>query len=512
MSLPKVAKTPLLACKNLGVALRKQLFIAFVVLTLFSCATSGLQMQKTDREYGIQIDAGSSGTRLYVYSWTRKQAAKTIYPASQVGWNIENRPGLATYGKNRSRIQRMFRPLLLFASNILKREGLNLQELTNVPVFLGATAGMRLLHPDDAHLIMSNVRRELKRSIFRFENEWARVLSGEEEGVFGWITVNYLLKRLNVDSSGTVGTIDLGGASTQITLHPPEDILANFFPLRLNSMVHNLYTHSYLYYGNDEARNIFERNLLSQPGSAGSKDNPCWPSGYVRSVGDIKLKGTSSWEACKNAARELFESDQIPCKHSDGTRCGILGVYQPSFQGVVRIYAMSYFYYVYLFFDLDDEASLSRLAERASSICSKKFSDFVDYVDGRPVKVQDHDRMLNFCFGAAYVIGLLHEGLHFPLDNTPIVVVDKLNDSDISWAFGSMLWHANVLNMERINGISWLSLAEDYTSQYVQLPRLMLMLFCVETALLIYFFVFFITKKSWCKSKPTDGRGVYETL
>eukprot|EP00511_Aplanochytrium_stocchinoi_P003745 CAMPEP_0204840702 /NCGR_PEP_ID=MMETSP1346-20131115/38601_1 /ASSEMBLY_ACC=CAM_ASM_000771 /TAXON_ID=215587 /ORGANISM="Aplanochytrium stocchinoi, Strain GSBS06" /LENGTH=451 /DNA_ID=CAMNT_0051978269 /DNA_START=237 /DNA_END=1589 /DNA_ORIENTATION=+ len=446
------------------------LFLLFVPVPVANAKFSLLQplvgnreLNVEQRSYGIQIDAGSSGTRLHVYTWPAEHHYRTIYPASQLGWNVENRPGISHYGRNYSMVEEKLGELLSFAKRLFKHEGLSESQLKKVPIFLGATAGMRVLHPADADSIMMNAGRVLKSSGFHFEEDWARILSGEEEGVFGWITVNYLLKRLAGHSRETVGTIDLGGASTQVTLHPPESILANFFPLRLSAMAHDLYTHSYLYYGNDQARNYYEKSIVIKAevgklldGQSNVKDkkleNPCWPVGYSRKVEGRKVKGTGNWKACMKATDKVIRSGKVPCKHSDGTRCGILGVYQPKIFGVSKVYAMSYFYYVYLFFELEHTGSLEQLSQKAEPICSLSYSKFVQYVDGRHPKVNSHDLMMNFCFGAAYVISLLHEGLHFPIQNTSIIVVEQIEENDISWAFGSMLWHANLLNEE---GSGW---------------------------------------------------------
>lgn len=52
------------------------------------------------------------------------------------------------------------------------------------------------------------------------------MLSGEEEGAFGWLGVN---AAMGISSSkDTAGVLDLGGASSQITFIPQEtSILAN---------------------------------------------------------------------------------------------------------------------------------------------------------------------------------------------------------------------------------------------------------------------------------------------
>jgi apyrase len=55
----------------------------------------------------------------------------------------------------------------------------------------------------------------LKSSAFLFEtSEWAKVISGQEEGAFLWFTENYLMGNTKSKKAPTVSTIDVGGAST----------------------------------------------------------------------------------------------------------------------------------------------------------------------------------------------------------------------------------------------------------------------------------------------------------
>lgn len=128
---------------------------------------------------------------------------------------------------------------------------------------------------------------------FPFSYQGARILSGQEEGAFGWVTVNYLddrLKQVCLNSAiyrslhicplkenvsgvlllqrdfsaplfllqglATTGALDLGGASTQISFvsdnYDISESSINSVTFRLYGNDYNLYTHSFLCYGKDQ--------------------------------------------------------------------------------------------------------------------------------------------------------------------------------------------------------------------------------------------------------------------
>jgi Golgi nucleoside diphosphatase len=56
---------------------------------------------------------------------------------------------------------------------------------------------MRLLNIAESQAVLESVRRFLSdssKSPFLFRKSWARIISGKEEGGFGWIAFNYLQK------------------------------------------------------------------------------------------------------------------------------------------------------------------------------------------------------------------------------------------------------------------------------------------------------------------------------
>ena len=111
---------------------------------------------------------------------------------------------------------------------------------------------MRVIPVETAEAIMTSVRASFASSGFRFDSDdWARIISGEEEGGYGWLAANWLAGTLNGDGekalTNTIGALDLGGASTQISFRPTsESILASYFLVSVNDLSAGIYTHSYL--------------------------------------------------------------------------------------------------------------------------------------------------------------------------------------------------------------------------------------------------------------------------
>ena len=312
---------------------------------------------------------------------------------TEESWSVKTTPGISSYASHPTEAGTSIQPLLNFAiETVLHAEGVT--DLSGVPVFLGATAGMRMLPPATITSILSSIQTTVQAAGFMYNPEWIRVLSGEEEGTFGWVAANSLLGTLTNSSTETVGALDLGGASTQVTFHPDESILAGFFDLNIASSQHRLYTHSYLYYGADQARlRLFADLIAAAAAAAGSANgaavvNPCFPTGYTAAADSthptVLFTGSSDWEACLAAATKLITDYQpltpsspagVQCLHSDHQRCTFNGVYQPQVPPNMKLLAMSSFYFDWKYFGLttgmdQPSSDLNALAVAAKKVCS----------------------------------------------------------------------------------------------------------------------------------------------
>jgi len=244
----------------------------------------------SEYNYGCVIDAGSSGSRIYIYKWPTNQnnTDEFIKVHHEPIFNNEKRPGVSSADGG---IETLVE-LVTSAKDALPNV-----ELSSVPIYLGATAGLRL--SDEADSIMTNIRSTLLKSGFMFQDDYARILTGNEESMYGWIVANYLNDSLG--PSSTFGALDLGGGSTQISLSVPTTTTKEDerFPLKIGNVHYPLYTQSYLSYGADQARIRYETEFLQQ-----SNVNSCYGSGYVDDTG---ISGTSNWAECFESVSKLFE-------------------------------------------------------------------------------------------------------------------------------------------------------------------------------------------------------------
>ncbi|XP_059721265.1 ectonucleoside triphosphate diphosphohydrolase 2 isoform X3 [Haemorhous mexicanus] len=209
-------------------------------------------------KYGIVLDAGSSHTAMFIYKWPADKENDTGVVSEHSMCDVEG-PGISSYSSNPLAAGTSLEHCLNQALRDVPKE-----KHAGTPLYLGATAGMRLLNiadPQASDTVLRVVAATLKTYPFDFRG--AKILSGEEEGVFGWVTANYLLENFIKrgwlgewiqPQKKTMGAMDFGGASTQITFETRDTIEnpRNEVMLKLYGQAYKVYTHSFLCYGRDQ--------------------------------------------------------------------------------------------------------------------------------------------------------------------------------------------------------------------------------------------------------------------
>ncbi|XP_056627541.1 ectonucleoside triphosphate diphosphohydrolase 1 [Triplophysa dalaica] len=426
--------------------------IAVGIITVVSISVVQNKPLLQKYKYGIVLDAGSSHTSVFIYEWPAEKENNTGMVRQTHTCHVKGK-GISSYSTNPEKAGMSLHECMEEA-----KQKIPVTRHPETPVYLGATAGMRLLKMEDedaSEKVLASVTFSLKKYPFSFQG--ARIILGQEEGAFGWITVNYLSDNLR-KAMGTLGALDLGGASTQITFIPKQEIESqdNAIDFRLYGNDYHLYTHSFLCFGKDQ---VLRLSLAEKFHSTLDKTNstlsdPCFHPGYSSSkkymdVFDtpcIKEKRTSSkdfvhvgvgdWVECQNSVRKVFNAS-----HCGYSTCSFDGVFQPSVEG--KFGAFSAFYFVMNFLNLTS-GTLDDAKLKMKRYCSTPWKEIVQRYPNIPEKY-----LSEYCFSGTYILTLLEHGYKFTSNNwKDIQFIKKIGDSDAGWTLGYMLNLTNMIPAE----------------------------------------------------------------
>jgi Golgi nucleoside diphosphatase len=324
----------------------------------------------------------------------------------------------------------------------------------------------------------------------------ARVISGEEEAIYGWAAVNFVKGSLveYSEGSGTVlqanltyGVVEMGGASTQIGFFEPfGDVMANLFKLQIGAAKHwNVYVHSFLYFGVNLAYDRLNARLVaaSSNGNDTAVYNPCLPGGSeylytsrvhvlangalmpLSSAGNASVIEAEMYSAvlqnpnrhgdfdqCYAWTRNLLRKDaNYWCDFAHDRDCSFAGIYQPPLpinnENFGEFIASSNFYDVWEFLKLPSRSSLLLLKDKTRHVCSLSLNELFEHNQKLMNPIDDPDILKAMCFRATFVTALLIDGVGFP-ETYHVTALDVVNGQKLGWALGSMLYEINALPWE----------------------------------------------------------------
>ncbi|KPI36012.1 Golgi apyrase [Cyphellophora attinorum] len=443
--------------------------------------------------YGIVLDAGSSGTRIYIYRWLRNEVARleadthTQLPEikTKSKWTKKVHTGLSTYGPTPQLIgDDHLQPLVEHALKYVPKE-----LVPETPVFLLATAGMRLLPDQQQTNVLNAVCTYFKEKTDFYLPDCdlhVQIIPGETEGLYGWIAANYLVggfkSPITQDHNHgkghhTYGFLDMGGASSQIAFVPNTTEAARHAEdlklLRLRTIdgvntEYKVFTTTWLGYGVNEARKSYLDTLLSTYGpSVNEYPDPCLPHGVRMSMDsssilDISttnkhLLGTGDIDQCLKDTRPLLKLDAV-CPDKP---CLFNGQHVPAIDFDVNhfIGISNYWHNTHEIFEMgyDDKVyDFATYQARVRNFCSQDWADIQ-----RNIKLEkwghkvDEATAEEVCFKAVWMINMLHEGIGVPrvgIDtnattkpqdfNSPFQAVDEIKNTEVTWTLGKILLYA----------------------------------------------------------------------
>ncbi|XP_023203810.1 ectonucleoside triphosphate diphosphohydrolase 5-like isoform X1 [Xiphophorus maculatus] len=380
--------------------------------------------------YAVMFDAGSTGTRIHVYTFIQSNSEPLPVLDNEMFHSIK--PGLSAYADYPETAGETVRMLLKVAKKTVPR-----LDWKRTPLVLRATAGLRLLPAAKAQALLDQVQLVFDESPFLVPDNSVSIMNGTNEGILAWISLNFLTGHLNAHATKTVGILDLGGGSTQITFLPklrktiesaPDDNYVARFDF-LNSTF-ELYTHSYLGNGLMAAR-------LSTLGALGAEG--------------------LEWQ--------VFKSLCLPSKFRDdwsfggltyqvsGDQDGRAG-YKPCYQEVLKVVKgiihqpheledSNVFYAFSYYFDRAVDAGLINNVQGGTV----RVRDFKKRAKEACNKMSEFPAVSPFlCMDLTYITCLLKDGFGFK-DSTVLQLTKKVKNVEASWALGAMLDHFHKLTI-----------------------------------------------------------------
>ncbi|KAK3905294.1 nucleoside phosphatase family-domain-containing protein [Staphylotrichum tortipilum] len=426
-------------------------------------------------QFVSMIDAGSTGSRIHVYKFNNCGAApelegEVLFKQTE---KIEGQSsGLSAYKDDPEGAAKSLDPLLDAALKVIPDK---LKACS--PIAVKATAGLRLIGPERSGKILEAVRARLEHTypfpVVSDEEGGVAIMDGSDEGVYAWITTNYLLAKIGgPDLSETAAVFDLGGGSTQIVFQPSfEGLTSGGMPDKLAEGDHkyelsfggrkfSLYQHSHLGYGLMSARDAIHATLvadLHEANKAGDGAwatrpviNPCFAAGMSKKVKvklgekhplgeqlELNMTGpaTAAPAQCRGLAERILKKG-TECKLAP---CSFNGVHQPSIAKTFAredIYFLSYFYDRTQPLGMPESFTLRELADLTTRVCTGESA--WDVFTSVPGALEELRGRPEHCMDLNFMLALTHTGYEMPLDRE-VRIAKKIKEKELGWCLGASL-------------------------------------------------------------------------
>ncbi|NWS76532.1 ENTP6 diphosphohydrolase, partial [Crotophaga sulcirostris] len=378
--------------------------------------------------YGIMFDAGSTGTRIHIFKFTQqsKGTPKLTHETFKA-----LKPGLSAYADDVEKSGQGIKELLEVAK---KEVPVDLWKFT--PLVLKATAGLRLLPGEKAQKLLDKVKEIFQASPFFVRDNCVSIMNGTDEGklISNFSVLSCISGSLDDPQKRSVGMLDLGGGSTQITFLPRAETTLQTSPaghtnsFQMFNNTYKLYSYSYLGLGLMSARLAILGGIEGKPLEEGEElVSPCLPpnfkSEWQHAEIVYKTKGQKAgeplYESCSNkVAKMLYKK-----------------VHKAEEVKNLDFYAFSYYY------DLAAEVGLID-KEKGGSLTVGDFEIAAKYVC-KTMEISPGSSPF-LCMDLTYITFLLQE-LGFPKSQV-FKLARKIDNVETSWALGATFHYIDSLN------------------------------------------------------------------
>ncbi|CAM4713884.1 unnamed protein product [Leuciscus chuanchicus] len=455
--------------------------------------------------YGLVVDCGSSGSRVFVYTWPRHNGnlhelldIKQMRDKHRKPVVMKIKPGISEYASTPDKASDYISPLLSFAAQHIPKN-----KHQETPLYILCTAGMRVLPESQQEALLEDLRTDIPVNFnFLFSDSHVEVISGKQEGVYAWIGINFVLGRFNhvedeheavveVQVPGsdqqetlvrkrTAGVLDMGGVSTQIAYEVPKtvsfaspqqeeiakNLLAEFnlgCDAHRTEHVYRVYVSTFLGFGGNAARQRYEENLISNTqmqnkllgqhqgeGPDSPILDPCLPADLQDELGPqdqrVHLRGTGDFERCRLLLQPFLN-------RTNDTNTSLNGVYQPPIDFPnSQFYGFSEFYYCTEdVLRMGGDYNSTKYSNAAKSYCATQWKTLKERFDrGLYASHADQHRLKYQCFKSAWMYEVLHSGFAFPAAYENLRTALLVYDKEVQWTLGAILYRTRFLPLRDI--------------------------------------------------------------
>jgi len=400
------------------------LVINIALATIALITTADL---KADDRCQLIFDAGSSGTRLYAYENPNGELKEVFSDPIEVNigisWALEKKQCGATSCTD-ANIKKV-------VADLIKEFHQTKAEHCTAgiaAVNLFSTAGMRLAAQKQGRSAIAETYRELKAEILEtfasFDDEYssvteenisARTLTGQEEGIYTWLTVNTLkknLKKLN-------GIIEFGGASLQLAYpcgEGDQECLKNAVKVFYQNNTVNLFSYSWLGLGRAEAFRIYnvEKGFPCNPAADSENESP---------FDSEQCQASMAESFTKNAERGFILLDPLNYNAQDTKGRGV----KISIPAGTEFHGAGGIGY----------ENLDTLRLDAAEICGQTVADLMTHKEGafKSIKHTPEHLLKSQCFARLYFDALLGNipGLDLTSNER------EIDDVKVGWTLGAAI-------------------------------------------------------------------------